>query len=142
MSDDAILTIEDIEKEQDTDVRVSLYDQRYKAHFEKKKRKRRRKHAGATKRKRKRKQKKEKCMWPECNNDAVSLHMCVSCRTKHYNGKILTADPRFFNHEETIELYEDVIAFMEKEEVTREQAITWLIAEGLNRIDEKEKKND
>lgn len=136
MSDDRNLTIEDIEKEQDTDVRVSLYDQRYKAQSKKKRRRK------VKSRKRKRKQPKEKCMWPECNNDAVSLHMCASCRTKHYNGKVLMADPRFFNHEETIELYEDIIAFMKKEDITRAQAVTWLIAEGLNRIDEKEKKND
>lgn len=132
MSDENnIPTIEDIEKEPDVDVRIFLYDKRYKARL---KRKRKRK----TK-KRKRKQIKEKCMWPECNNDVASLHMCASCRTKHYNGKALKADPRFFNHEETLELYEDVIAFMQREDVTREQAVTWLIAEGLNRTEEKEK---
>lgn len=128
------LTLERIEEEDDTGTKILLFDKRYNTM----KRKRKRKNPPRkTNQKRKR---KTKCMWPDCNNNAVSINMCTSCRAKHYNGKILTADPRFFNHEETLELYEDVIEFMLKEDITKEQAVTWLIAEGLNSIEKKEKK--
>lgn len=114
---------EQIRKEKSTEKKIILRDQLY---HEKEK--------ILMSKKRKRKQ---KCMWPDCDNKATSMGMCATCRTKHYNSKLLCADSRAFIHEEMIDLYKDIIQFMKDVNITKEEAVTWLIAEGLNSYDKR-----
>lgn len=91
------------------------------------------------KRKRKRKQ---TCLWPDCNNLAESIGLCESCKTKHYKSKMLHADSSAFSKEEMIDLYKDIADYMIEQDITREEAVTWLIAEGLNYYELKKKENE
>jgi len=120
-----------IDKIDDPIERQRLYDEAAEERFQK----------SLTSEEKKERQKKKatKCIWG-CDEKVVSVDMCATCRNKHYSKTLLCADPTFFNHEEIMELYKDVLKFMKFMDLEKGEAVTWLISEGINSFESRMKR--
>jgi len=72
------------------------------------------------------------CWWPGCDKAAQSLGLCRYHLAKHHSSTLLRVDRWAFPVDEIATLYQDVVAFADSAGITPDEAVTWLIAEGLN----------
>jgi|SRR6056297_607144 len=79
------------------------------------------------------------CWWPGCDKAAQSLGLCRYHLAKHHSSTLLRVDRWAFPVDEIATLYRDVVAFADSAGITPDEAVTWLIAEGLNSYERRAK---
>jgi hypothetical protein len=91
--------------------------------------------------KRRRKKKKKECIWPSCIAKAKTrMGLCSKHKARFYMDSLLKVSHSAFPYDEMIDLHVDVIEFAKRMEIDIPIAVAWLIAEGLNSYEEKDKK--
>jgi hypothetical protein len=73
-----------------------------------------------------------KCWWPGCERNAVAIGLCKYHKMRDNNGTLLRIDQHAFPRDEVLQMYRDVIAFAERAGISVDEAVAWLVAEGLN----------
>lgn len=90
--------------------------------------------------KRRRKKKKKVCIWPGCNGiPKTKMGLCSKHKARFYMDTLLKVSHKAFPYDEMIDLHVDVIDFAKRMEIGVSIAVAWLIAEGLNGFEAKEK---
>ena len=92
------------------------------------------------KNKRCKKRKRKVCFWPGCHGKIQAMGLCSKDRARYYAGILLRIDYTAFPPEEMMFLYKDILKFSEEMEITPNIATAWLLAEGLNGWEKKQKK--